>query len=115
MTRRYLFLVLAAAVLMAGAGVPIVAAAQVPQETVSQEDEPSYRPPMRGTPGRRVGGATRGTFKVAAPLPMIELLAPADHSGLSAMPAPLLYFFTSGAVAWPTRLTLSAPGRPAPV
>src|SRR6516164_3794479 len=96
--RYYLSLVLAAAVPMAAAGVPVVAAAQTPEEIVSQQDEPTYRPPMRGAPGRRVGGATRGTFKVAAPLPIIELLAPSDHAGLSANPAPSLYFFASGPV-----------------
>jgi hypothetical protein len=108
-TARYVLSLLVAAVLMAAIGVPAAATAQ------SQEDEPSYRPPQRGAPGHRVGGATRGTFKVNAPLPTIELLAPSDHAGVAANPAPQLYFYASGPVYWPTQLTISAPGRPAPV
>jgi hypothetical protein len=106
-TARYALSVLAAAALMAAIGVPAVATAQ--------ENEPTYRPPQRGAPAHRVGGATRGTFKVNAPLPTIELLAPSDHAGLTANPAPQLYFYVSGPVFWPTELTISAPGRPAPV
>jgi hypothetical protein len=116
MTARCVRFGLAAAVLAAATGVSVGAAAQTRQEeTVAQQSEPAYRPPLRGAPGRRVGGASRGTFKVAAPLPMIELLAPSDHAGFSANAAPSLYFFTSGPVAWPTRFTISAPRRPAPV
>jgi hypothetical protein len=106
---------LAAATAAAG---PIAATAQTARdESVTQQENeplPAYRPPPRGAPGGRVGGASRGTFKVSAPLPTIELLAPGDHTGLTANPAPSLYFFVSGPVAWPTRLTISAPGRPAP-
>jgi hypothetical protein len=116
MTARCVLFVLAAAALAAATGPSVGAAAQTPgEETAAQESERAYRPPLRGAPGRRVGGASRGTFKVAAPLPTIELLAPSDHAGLTANPAPSLYFFASGPVAWPTRLTISAPGRPAPV
>ena len=115
MTARCAPFIIAAAALAAATGVSVGTAAQTRQEeTVVQQSEP-YRPPLRGAPGRRVGGASRGTFKVAAPLPTIELLAPSDHAGLSANPAPSLYFFASGPVAWPTRFTISAPGRPAPV
>jgi hypothetical protein len=106
-------------VLATAAARPVGVAAQIAQDqAVSHqqgEEPPSYRPPPRGAPGGRVGGASRGTFRLAAPLPEIELLAPGDHTGLTANPAPSLYFFTSGPVPWPTRFTISAPGRPNPV
>lgn len=85
-------------------------------QPLSQEaPSPEYKPPPRGAPGGRVGGASRGTYKPAAPLPTIELLAPSDHTGLTASPAPDLYFYVSGPVLWPTQFTISAPGQPAPV
>ncbi|HEU0157075.1 MAG TPA: DUF928 domain-containing protein [Stellaceae bacterium] len=76
---------------------------------------PVYKPPPRGAPGGRVGGASRGTVKVSAANPEIELLAPRDHTGLSLDPAPILYYFVSAPVRWPTRFTISAPARPTPV
>jgi Domain of Unknown Function (DUF928) len=97
---------------------PVATAQTVSGETAAQPQAaqlPAYRPPLRGAPGGRVGGASRGTFLPAAPLPTIELLAPRDHAGLTANPAPSLYFFTSGPVAWPMRFTISAPGRPDPI
>jgi uncharacterized protein DUF928 len=113
--RRILF-VAVAAILATANGLPIAAVAQTSQDqTLSQQSMPAYRPPLRGAPGGRVGGASRGTFKVTAPLPTIELLAPGDHAGLTANPTPSLYFFASGPVIWPTRFTISAPGRPDPV
>jgi hypothetical protein len=117
MTARRVCFTIAAAALAAAAGLSITAVAQTPpEETAAQPSgEPAYRPPLRGAPGGRVGGASRSIFRAAAPLPMIELLAPSDHAGLSANPAPSLYFFVSGPVGWPTRFTISAPGRPAPV
>ncbi len=74
-----------------------------------------YKPPLRGAPGGRVGGASRGSVKAAASLPTIDLLAPGDHAGLTANALPTLYFFVSQPVAWPTQLTISAPLQPAPV
>ena len=89
-----------------------------PQPTAAPppgEPLPAYRPPPRGAPGGRVGGASRGTYRTATPLPTMELLAPEDHTGLSANPAPTLYYFVSGPVYWPIRFTISAPMQPAPV
>jgi len=75
----------------------------------------SYKPPLRGAPGGRVGGASRGMVKADVPWPTVEPIAPADHTGLTALAAPTLYFFVSSAVTWPTQLTISAPlqARPA--
>jgi hypothetical protein len=88
---------------------------QIPAPAQQQEQLPEYKPPPRGAPGGRVGGASRGTYKPTAPLPVIEALAPQDHSGLSASPSPNLYFYVSGPVAWPTQFTISAPMQPVPV
>jgi Domain of Unknown Function (DUF928) len=98
--------------------VPAVALAQTgtPAPAAPQgEALPAYKPPPRGAPGGRVGGASRGTYRTAAPLPRIEPLAPEEHTGLSANPAPDLYFYASGPVYWPTRFTISEPMQPAPV
>ena len=80
-----------------------------------QAPPPVYKPPLRGAPGGRVGGASRSAVRVKTPLPVIELLAPADHAGITASPTPTLYFFVSRPVAWPTEFTISAPMQPAPV
>ncbi len=88
--------------------------AQVPPSSPAQ-DEPVYKPPARGAPGGRVGGASRGTVKVTMPLPTIELLAPDRNAGQTTNPTPTLYFYVSRPVTWPTRFTISAPARPRPV
>lgn len=76
---------------------------------------PAYKPPHRGATGGRVSGATRGTVKPATPLPIVDLLAPADHTGLTTSAVPTLYFHVSRGVNYPTRLTISAPWQPVPV
>ena len=74
-----------------------------------------YKPPLRGAPGGRVGGASRSAIRTATPLPIVEPLAPPDHAGVTANPSPTLYYYASGAVSWPTQFTISAPLQPAPV
>jgi hypothetical protein len=76
---------------------------------------PSYKPPLRGAPGGRVGGASRSIMRVSAPLPSVELLAPADHAGVTAIPSPTLLFFVSRPVTWQTQLAISAQQRSAPL
>jgi Domain of Unknown Function (DUF928) len=73
-----------------------------------------YKPPLRGAPGGRVGGASRGA-KSAASLPTIELVAPLNHTGETASATPVLYFFVSQPVTLPTQFTISAPLRPKPI
>jgi hypothetical protein len=90
-------------------------AAPAPTTEPAQADSPVYKPPLRGAPGGRVGGASRSAVRVSTPLPVIELLAPADHAGLTATATPTLYFYVSRPVAWPTQFTISAPMQPAPV
>jgi len=86
-----------------------------PAQNQQVEFEPQYKPPPRGAPGGRVSGASRGTIKVTLPLPTVELLAPDGHAGLTANPAPTLYFFVSQPVTWPTQFTISAPARANPL
>ncbi len=91
------------------------AAAQTGTAAQQGAGAPAYLPPPRGAPGGRVGGASRGTYKTAVPLPRIEPLAPSDQTGLSASPTPSLYFFVSGPVLWRTQFTISAPMQPVPL
>lgn len=116
MTPIKLLACLVAVVLAVTVARPTPAPAQTGQtQAPSPEAVPEYKPPPRGAPGGRVGGASRGTYRPATPLPTIELLAPSDHTGLSASSTPSLYFLVSGPVLWPTELTISAPLQPAPV
>jgi hypothetical protein len=88
------------------------ARAQAPdanQPAASGEGSGVYKPPLRGAPGGRVGGASRGAIKSAVPLPTIELIAPADHTGETASATPVLYFYVSQPVALPTQFTISQP------
>ena len=75
----------------------------------------SYTPPLRGAPGGRVGGASRGAIKPPVPLPTIDLLAPAEQAGETTSAAPTLYYFVSRPVSAPMQLTISAPLQPKPV
>jgi hypothetical protein len=77
--------------------------------------QPAYKPPPRGAPGGRVGGASRGTVQATIPLPTIDLLAPDGHTGLTASPTPTLYFFVSQPIIWPTQFTISTPAQPRPI
>ena len=74
-----------------------------------------YKPPLRGAPGGRVGGASRSASVPRVALPVVELLAPADHTGVTARPDPTLYFSMSRAAQLPVQFTISAPMQPAPV
>lgn len=54
-----------------------------------------YKPPLRGTPGVRVGGGTRGTGVADAKL---MVLVP-DHVGLTAQAQPALYWYSDSPVS----------------
>jgi hypothetical protein len=97
---------------------PLPARAQNEAPAAVQEETPSepvYKPPPRGAPGGRVGGASRGAVRVAAPLPTIDLLAPDGHTGLTTSGNPTLYFFVSQPIAWPTQFTIVTAGQPRPL
>ena len=66
---------------------------------------PVYKPPLRGAPGGRVGGGTRGTAREVF---VLSVLAP-DHSGLTASEQPSLYWFISNPTSLPIELTLMDP------
>jgi hypothetical protein len=91
------------------------AAPPSPAQDEGASVEPEYKPPARGAPGGRVGGASRGTVKATMPLPTIELLAPDWNAGQTTSAAPILYFYVSQPITWRTQFTISAPLRPDPV
>jgi len=66
---------------------------------------PVYKPPLRGAPGGRVGGGTRGTSREVF---VLSVLAP-DHSGLTASEQPSLYWYISTPTALPVELTVMDP------
>ena len=72
---------------------------------------PVYRPPLRGAPGGRVGGGTRGTGREVF---VLAVLAP-DHTGLTATDQPSLYWFISSSTSTPVELTLTDPRATQPV
>ena len=91
------------------------AAPPLPANAEEAPANPDYKPPPRGAPGGRVGGATRGTVKATMTLPTIELIAPDGHAGLTTIATPALYFYVSQPISWSTRFTISAASRPDPV
>ncbi|MGE5842799.1 MAG: DUF928 domain-containing protein [Deltaproteobacteria bacterium] len=64
---------------------------------------PVYKPPLRGSPGGRVGGGTRGA-SLEAPV-SLSVLVP-DHVGLTLQSQPNLYWFISRKPAQPVEFTL---------
>lgn len=63
---------------------------------------PTYKPPLRGAPGGRVGGGTRGTGREVF---VLTVLAP-DHSALTVSEQPSLYWFISSATSLPIEVTV---------
>ena len=72
---------------------------------------PVYKPPLRGAPGGRVGGGTRGTAREVF---VLSVLAP-DHSGLTASEQPSLFWYISAATALPVELTVMDPDTTQPL
>lgn len=81
---------------------------------VPAQDLPSYKPPPRGAPGGRVGGASRGGTAAQAAL-IIETVSPDSHAGLTASASPTLYYFVSQAVTQPVTLSIRAPNQARPI
>lgn len=63
----------------------------------------AYKPPLRGTPGNRVGGGTRGTDR---DMPVIVALVP-DHTGLTTKGQPTLYWHLSNPTKYNIEFTLN--------
>lgn len=72
---------------------------------------PVYRPPLRGAPGGRIGGGTRGTGREVF---VLSVLAP-DHTGLTVSVQPSLYWFISSLSSFPVELTVVDPRATQPV
>jgi hypothetical protein len=70
-----------------------------------KETAPVYRPPVRGTPGGRVGGGSRGTARAVF---VLSVLAP-DHTGLSMSDQPSLFWFISSTASSPVEVTVVDP------
>jgi len=66
---------------------------------------PLYKPPLRGAPGGRIGGGTRGT---GGEMIALSVLAP-DHSGQTISEQPSLYWFISTATSLPVEVALMDP------
>jgi hypothetical protein len=63
---------------------------------------PTYKPPLRGAPGGRVGGGTRGSGREVF---VLTVLAP-DHGAQTVSEQPSLYWFISRATSLPIEVTL---------
>ena len=61
------------------------------KKSVTADNMPVYRPPLRGAPGGRVGGGSRG---VGDELTTLSILAP-NHVGLTFQEQPTLYWYIS--------------------
>ena len=81
------------------------------KETVGSPNVPVYQPPVRGAPGGRVGGGTRGYTRDTF---VLSVLAP-DHMGLTVSEQPSLYWFISGATTLPVELALMDPRKTEPL
>ena len=113
MKAKQAFGLLTVAAVLAGPAVLPAAGQQAPPAPAAASDIPSYKPPLRGAPGGRVGGASRGAL--ATVTVSVELVAPEDHTGLTASASPTLYYSVSRAVTEPVKLTISAPMQPMPL
>ena len=84
---------------------PGTPAAGADQKKVSTADStPVYKPPLRGSPGGRVGGGTRGA-SLEAPV-SLSVLVP-DHVGLTLESQPHLYWFISRKTTYPVEVTIT--------
>jgi hypothetical protein len=75
---------------------------QKKKKTATTVGMPVYKPPLRGAPGGRVGGGTRGIFNE---LIFLCVLAP-DHVGLTVQEQPHIYWFVSKLTTYPIEFTI---------
>ena len=90
---------------------PAAPEASRPAASAASAPTPVYKPPIRGAPGGRIGGATRG---VARDVFVLSVLAP-DHTGLTAVDQPSLFWFISNPISLPLELTVMDPRRTQPL
>ena len=91
--------------LLWGYGLPQPAAAQ-PEDTII------YKPPKRGAPGGREGAGTRGERES---FPILAVLAPQDHTGLTVQAQPVLYWYLSQETRHPVEIILTDRQRSKPL
>ena len=72
------------------------------QKSAAPVSMPVYQPPLRGAPGGRVGGGTRG---IGDELITVFALAP-NHVALTIQDQPILYWFLSSQTKHPVEVTL---------
>jgi hypothetical protein len=77
--------------------------AEQKKESVA-DSTPVYKPPLRGSPGGRVGGGTRGASLDAAV--SLSVLVP-YHVGITLQSKPPLYWFISKKTAQPIEFTIT--------
>ncbi len=73
-----------------------------PKAATTTAAMPVYKPPLRGAPGGRVGGGTRGSGREVF---VLTVLAP-DHSALTVSEQPSLFWFISSSTSLPIEVTL---------
>ena len=100
-----------------GASGPMTAMAQDSKQvaqagSAASASTPVYKPPLRGAPGGRVGGGTRGT--AGRDLFVLSVLAP-DHKALTATEQPSLYWYISGDTSLPVEIAVSDPNATEPL
>jgi len=74
------------------------------KKTTVADSTPVYKPPLRGSPGGRVGGGTRGASLEATA--SLSVLVP-DHVGITLESQPHLYWFISKKTAEPIEFTIT--------
>lgn len=72
------------------------------QKSVAPVSTPVYQPPLRGAPGGRVGGGTRG---IGDEITTLFVLAP-NHVGLTVQEQPTLYWYLSKPTNLPIEVTV---------
>jgi hypothetical protein len=103
---------------LVGASMSTSAASEEPKRIAQATSAPAsvgvpvYKPPLRGAPGGRVGGGTRGT--VGRDLFVLTVLAP-DHSAHTVSEQPTLYWYISGDTTLPVEVTIIDPNGTAPL
>ena len=82
------------------------------EATAKAPSAPVYKPPLRGAPGGRVGGGTRGT--PGRDIFVLSVLAP-DHTGLTMQEQPSLFWFISSDTSLPVELIIVDPSATEPL
>ena len=90
-------------------GMPVLPGAAEEPKTgtpTTTVNAPVYKPPLRGAPGGRVGGGTRGAS--ARDMFVLSALVP-DDSGLTVSEQPSLYWFISSVTTLPVEVAITDP------